>query len=323
MIKLKAEWEKQECVMVVYPHKNSDWAECLCEIQSAYMKFIEAICFFQTCLVLCESKEDEKLFKNIPNVQTLHVKTNDTWIRDFGGIEVERDGKILTYDFTFNAWGGKFESELDNAVNEKLFKFLKGTLIKEDFILEGGSIDGNGKGALLTTSACIYNENRNSQFSKQEIKKKICSFFGIEDFICLENGFIKGDDTDSHVDLLARFIDEDTIAYHICEDESDEHYESLKNMEKELKKTRYKLLPIPLPQKLLYEKRRLGASYINFLHVNGGLIVPTYGVKNDKRVLEIFQKHLHVKVVGVDARVFLKQNGSLHCASMNRYDGIR
>lgn len=321
MPRLKAEWERQECAIVVFPHENSDWVEYLEQIQSAYMWFIKTIAKFQTCLVLCENRKDMELFAPIKNVKTLHVKTNDTWIRDFGGIEVEEGGKILTYDFTFNGWGGKYDSRLDNGVNKKLSKTLNTTLVSEDFVLEGGSIDTNGKGALLTTSSCIYNKNRNPHLSPEQIEKKLCGFFGIDEFICLENGYLSGDDTDSHVDILARFVDEKTIAYHVCDDEDDEHYESLKLLENELKKTGFDLLPLPFPDKLIHNGKRLGASYVNFLFVNDGLIVPTYNQPKDKEVLGILQKFLNKKVIGVDASVFIRQNGSLHCASANKFRG--
>lgn len=314
-----AEWEKQDLVMVVFPHENTDWVECLGEIQKAYMKFIETIARFQTCLVLCGDKKHEALFEKMHNIQTLHVDTNDTWIRDFGGIEVNIHGKRVTYDFTFNGWGGKYDSTLDNRVNGELFKSFGGTLVKKDFVLEGGSIDTNGKGALLTTASCIYNKNRNPNLTPKEIEEKLCEFFGIDEFICLENGFIVGDDTDSHVDILARFIDENTIAYHVCDDEDDEHFESLKKLEMELKQTKFKLLALPFPDKVIHKGRRLGASYVNFVFVNGGLIVPTYNQPKDFKVISILQNFLNKKIVGVDSRVFLHQNGSLHCASMNRF----
>lgn len=320
MIRPKAEWEKQKALIVVFPHEKTDWSEYIGEIQKAYVDFIACICEFEQCIVICDEKNAKKL-KPHKNLKTIHVNTNDTWIRDFGGIDVEQDGKILTYDFTFNAWGGKFNSNLDNKVTKILFEkgILKGEFKSIDFILEGGSIDTNGKNAMLTTSKCIYNENRNSAYSREQIKQKICKLFGIEHFICLNHGYILGDDTDSHIDILARFIDENTIAYVTCEQE-DEHYNELKKMQNELEKTSFNLLALPLPKPMFYKQKRLGGTYINFVFVNGGLIVPTYNQKSDEIALNALQKALpHVKIKGVDASVFIRQNGSLHCSCINKF----
>ncbi|EAH8152232.1 agmatine deiminase family protein [Campylobacter lari] len=325
MRKSIAEWQKQELLLLSLPHENSDWKPYLEEILQSYEEFVKAVANFQKVLLIAPSEKDFQRFKHIKNVDFFKCDTNDTWIRDFGAIDVCEDDKLIGLDFTFNAWGDKFQSTLDNAVNSKLFsQKLSGKLEKIDFILEGGSIDFNGQGVMLTTSACLLNENRNSHLNKEQIEAKLKEIFGLKEIIWLENGFIKGDDTDSHVDTLARFINEKTIAYCVCKDENDEHYAPLKAMEEELKKTGFDLLELPLPKPLYFEGKRLGATYANFVFVNGGLIVPTYNDENDALVLENLQKACKDrKVVGVDARVFLRQNGSLHCSCQNRYEGQR
>ncbi|EHH0537617.1 agamatine deiminase [Campylobacter lari] len=325
MRKSIAEWQKQELLLLSLPHENSDWKPYLEEILQSYEEFVKAVANFQKVLLIAPSEKDFQRFKHIKNVDFFKCDTNDTWIRDFGAIDVCEDDKLIGLDFTFNAWGNKFQSTLDNAVNSKLFaQKLNGKLEKIDFILEGGSIDFNGQGVMLTTSACLLNENRNSHLNKEKIDQKLKEIFGLKEIIWLENGFIKGDDTDSHVDTLARFINEKTIAYCVCKDENDEHYAPLKAMEDELKKTGFDLLELPLPKPLYFEGKRLGATYANFVFVNGGLIVPTYNDENDALVLENLQKTCKDrKVVGVDARVFLRQNGSLHCSCQNRYEGQR
>ncbi|MCV3384153.1 agmatine deiminase family protein [Campylobacter lari] len=325
MRKSIAEWQKQELLLLSLPHENSDWKPYLEEILQSYEEFVKAVANFQKVLLIAPSEKDFQRFKHIKNVDFFKCDTNDTWIRDFGAIDVCEDDKIIGLDFIFNAWGDKFQSTLDNAVNSKLFaQKLSGKLEKIDFILEGGSIDFNGQGVMLTTSACLLNENRNSHLNKEKIDQKLKEIFGLKEIIWLENGFIKGDDTDSHVDTLARFINEKTIAYCVCKDENDEHYAPLKAMEDELKKTGFDLLELPLPKPLYFEGKRLGATYANFVFVNGGLIVPTYNDENDALVLENLQKACKDrKVVGVDARVFLRENGSLHCSCQNRYEGQR
>ncbi|WP_291952622.1 agmatine deiminase family protein [Campylobacter sp.] len=325
MRKSIAEWCEQDLLLISLPHKNSDWKFYLEDILKAYEEFIKVVARFQKILLIAPNEDDFKRFQNINNVDFFQCQTNDTWIRDFGAIDVYEDEKLLALDFTFNAWGDKFQSSLDNAVNSKLFKSkLQGKLEKVDFILEGGSIDFNGQGVMLTTSACLLNENRNSNLKKDEIEKQLKDIFGLEKIIWLDYGYIRGDDTDSHIDTLARFINEKTIAYCVCEDEKDEHYESLKAMEKELKQSGYELVGLPIPKPIYYEGKRLGATYVNFVFINGALIVPTYNDENDKIVIDKLQKICKDReVIGVDARVFLRQNGSLHCSCQNRFQGQR
>ncbi|TNB57035.1 agmatine deiminase family protein [Campylobacter helveticus] len=325
MINSIAEWSEQECLMLALPHKNTDWKPYLSEIIEAYRNFVRCASRFEKLLLIAPNDEDFAPFKEFKNVEFFKCETNDTWIRDFGAIDVLENGKLKSLNFTFNAWGDKFQSALDNALNDKIFKEKFQTKLEKcDFILEGGSIEFNGVGVMLTSSYCLLNSNRNKDLNKEKIEEKLKDYFGLKKIIWLENGFIKGDDTDRHIDTLARFIDENTIAYCICEDEKDEHYLPLKAMEEELMKTGFKLVPLPIPKPLFYEGRRLGATYANFVFVNNALIVPFYGDENDEIVRERLQNHIkNREVVGVDARVFLRQNGSLHCSCQNRFKGKR
>lgn len=326
MIRLPAQWEEQEALIVVFPHTKSDWHKYLKEIEEGYCAFIKTISLFQKCIVLVDDMEYvQSLLKKNENITLIQTKTDDTWIRDFGPIDIFKNRKLESYDFTFNGWGGKYSGILDNQINTFLFKHvLKGALHVKDFVLEGGSIDSNGDGTLLTTANCIFNVNRNPNLTKNEIKNRLKSLFGIQKLIVLEHGAILGDDTDSHVDTLARFINKNSIAYVTCKDESDPHFLSLQQMEVELKKTSFNLLPLPLPQPIFYKNRRLPATYANFIFLNGALVVPFYKDKNDTIVLNLLKKALpHLEIVGVDATVFIRENGSLHCASINRFKGQR
>lgn len=325
MIKSIPEWNEQEYLMLSLPHEKSDWKPYLGEIVQAYKEFVRAASEFQKVLLIAPSKSDFVPFENMANVEFFICDTNDTWIRDFGAIDILEDNRLKALDFTFNAWGNKFQSELDNEVNSKLFKEkFKEKLTKIDFILEGGSIDFNGEGVMLTSSNCLLNENRNSHLDKSQIEAKLKEIFGLKQIIWLENGFIKGDDTDHHIDTLARFIDKNTIAYSVCEDEEDEHYIPLQKMKKELEATGFNLIELPLPKPLYYEGRRLGATYANFVFVNDALIMPFYKDENDEIIRQRLAKALpERKIIGVDARVFLRQNGSLHCSCQNRFKGLR
>lgn len=325
MIKSIPEWSEQEYLMLSLPHEKSDWKPYLGEIIQAYKEFVKATSEFQKVLLIAPNKSDFAPFENMTNVEFFICDTNDTWIRDFGAIDILEDNHLKALDFTFNAWGNKFQSELDNEVNSKLFKEkFNEKLTKIDFILEGGSIDFNGEGVMLTSSNCLLNENRNSHLDKSQIEAKLKEIFGLKQIIWLENGFIKGDDTDHHIDTLARFIDKNTIAYSICEDEEDEHYIPLQKMKKELEVTGFDLVELPLPKPLYYEGRRLGATYANFVFVNDALIMPFYKDENDEIIKQRLAKALPKrKIIGVDARVFLRQNGSLHCSCQNRFKGLR
>ncbi|WP_144584334.1 agmatine deiminase family protein [Campylobacter coli] len=325
MIKSIPEWSEQEYLMLSLPHEKSDWKPYLGEIIQAYKEFVKVTSEFQKVLLIAPNKSDFAPFENMTNVEFFICDTNDTWIRDFGAIDILEDNHLKALDFTFNAWGNKFQSELDNEVNSKLFKEkFNEKLTKIDFILEGGSIDFNGEGVMLTSSNCLLNENRNSHLDKSQIEAKLKEIFGLKQIIWLENGFIKGDDTDHHIDTLARFIDKNTIAYSICEDEKDEHYIPLQKMKKELEATGFNLVELPLPKPLYYEGRRLGATYANFVFVNDALIMPFYKDENDEIIRQRLAKALPKrKIIGVDARVFLRQNGSLHCSCQNRFKGLR
>lgn len=325
MIKSIPEWSEQEYLMLSLPHEKSDWKPYLGEIIQAYKEFVKATSEFQKVLLIAPNKSDFAPFENMTNVEFFICDTNDTWIRDFGAIDILEDNHLKALDFTFNAWGNKFQSELDNEVNSKLFKEkFNEKLAKIDFILEGGSIDFNGEGVMLTSSNCLLNENRNSHLDKSQIEARLKEIFGLKQIIWLENGFIKGDDTDHHIDTLARFIDKNTIAYSICEDEEDEHYTPLQKMKKELEATGFDLVELPLPKPLYYEGRRLGATYANFVFVNDALIMPFYKDENDEIIKQRLAKALPKrKIIGVDARVFLRQNGSLHCSCQNRFKGLR
>ncbi len=321
--RLPAEWEEQEHIMLVFPSPKSDWEHSIYHIQKSYIELIKTIALYQKCIVLCENKT--KLSKILPKskyIKLLQIDTNDTWIRDFGAITVYENNKTKLLNFQFNAWGGKFEYKKDNQINQKLkeLKFFKTPMKDINFVLEGGSIDTNAQGVLLTTQNCIFNQNRNPKFSKKQILEVLRTTLGVNEIITLQNGSLIGDDTDSHIDTLARFLDEETIAYAKCYNKDDEHYLSLKKMEEELKKTKFHLIPLPLPSPKYFLNHRLPATYLNFVFVNGALIVPTYKDKNDKIALEILQNFFPSKdIVGVDASIFIREHGSLHCATMNFY----
>ena len=322
-IRIPAEWEAQEALIVVFPPKKSDWEHSIKEIHQTYLEFISQIARFQKCMVICEDKKTlATALPSLQNIELIEMPTNDTWIRDFGGINVYKNGKRQTYDFIFNAWGNKFEASMDNGITQRLFDegYLVGKLKTFDFVLEGGSIDSNGHGVMLSTAYCLFEENRNPELSKKKIKKTLMKLFGLKELIILKHGALMGDDTDSHIDTLARFIDKKTIAYVKCYDKKDEHYKELKKMEKELKKTGFDLVPLPLPSAKYFNNHRIPATYMNFVLINDAVLVPTYSDIYDEEVLKTFARHFPEReIVGIESSILIREHGSLHCASMNVY----
>jgi agmatine deiminase len=237
------------------------------------------------------------------------------------------EGIVLYPDFTFDGWGGKFEASLDNAVNRALHKkgYMGTTPLESiDFILEGGSIESDGAGTIMTSSRCLCNPNRNGNLGKKEIEEKLEKYLGARRILWLEHGYLAGDDTDGHVDMLARFASADTIVYLKCSDKNDEHYDELNKMEDQLHSFRradgkpYRLMPLPMCEARFNEKgERLPASYANFLIANRALLYPVYGDENDKTAGELFKKLFTGReIIPIPCSELIKQGGSLHCSTM-------
>ena len=320
------EWTKQDAVLLAFPHKDTDWAYDLKGALTPFVRIASSIAYNQPVIIVCDNAEATKeLFCDVRNITFVELPTNDTWARDFGPITVYVDGKRKFLDFKFNAWGDKFESALDNAVTKQLVKkgYLYGDYEKIDFVLEGGSIESDGKGTLLTTSKCLLNANRNPGMTKEQIeeflKEKLC----LKRILWLDYGELEGDDTDAHIDTLARFVDEETIAYVACDDPKDSHYDELKRMEEQLKSFRtidgkpYRLVPLPLPSPKYKDGNRLPATYANFLITNHSVLLPVYEDEKDKEVTELF-KELFPKreIIPINCLKLIEQGGSLHCVTM-------
>ena len=336
-IRLKAEWEEQRAILLSFPHKHSDWQDLLQSARKCFVRIIKCIAKFESVYV-CVDPRDKKGLELVQksckkelragNVQIFRVYSNDIWARDFGAISIQKNGANTLLDFGFNGWGLKFRANFDNQTNRALYKLgVFENLLTQDLILEGGSIDSNGCGLLLTTSQCLLEANRNPHLSKQEIHSRLLKIFGLKKVLWLENGSLCGDDTDSHIDNLARFIAPKTIAYAKCEDKLDVNFKPLEAMERELFALRdendkpFRLIALPLPKARFYKGERLPASYVNFLFVNNALLVPTYkDKKSDKKALQILSDELpHLKVLGIDCTTLIKWHGSIHCASMQLY----
>jgi len=332
-----AEWAAQSGVMLTWPHEKTDWAEMLDEVEVCFISIAKAIAEREKVLIVCQ---DQLLLRNklkecrVENLIFAELASNDTWARDHGAITVNIDGKLTLYDFTFNGWGLKFASNFDNQITGSLVRqgiFQNRIIYKnqQNLILEGGSLESDGEGTILTTRDCLLSVNRNQHLSEEEIELKLKKLFGAEQILWLFSGYLSGDDTDSHVDTLARFCDPGTIAYVKCEDKNDEHYEALKNMEMELLSFRtlnnqpYNLIPLPMADAVYDGVLRLPATYANFLIINGAVLVPFYDspkdIIADSQLRRAFPDR---EIIGIDCRPLIMQHGSLHCVTMQFPKGV-
>lgn len=327
---LPPEWAPQQLVQLTWPHEQTDWVDMLDEVNQCFVDIARNIVQHEKLLVVCkDSKRIKTLLKgtDFSKITFVELPTNDTWARDHGGITVLEDGKKAIYDFAFNGWGKKFEANLDNQITKALHEkqvFGRDVIYRNclDFVLEGGSIESDGEGTLLTTSTCLLSDNRND-LSKEVIETRLKNYFGLHRVLWLNHGYLAGDDTDSHIDTLARFCDVSTIAYVKCEDETDEHYIELKKMEEELMQFRtvsgnfYRLIPLPMADTVYDDEIRLPATYANFLIINDAVLVPTYQSPKDEIALkQLGQAFPDRKIIGINCLPLIKQHGSLHCVTM-------
>lgn len=331
-----AEWEQQSFVQFTFPHADSDWAPVLELVTPTFVNAITAVSRFEPVLVVCDSVERvAPLLAHIPaeKLRLVALPSNDTWARDHGGITIYEDNQPVVLDFVFNGWGLKFGADRDNQLTRRLIHSgaLQAPRRQMDLILEGGALETDGQGTLLTTAECLLSPNRNPWYNKQEIETLLKERLGLTRVLWLHHGYLAGDDTDSHIDTLARFCDPETIAYVQCLDEQDEHYSALRAMEKELQEFRqdngapYRLMPLPMCSPVLDEDgHRLPATYANFLIVNGAVLVPVYDTPEDEAALQILQTCFpNHEIVSVPCRPLVLQHGSLHCITMQYPAGIQ
>lgn len=334
---LPAEWTRQSGVQLTWPHAATDWAYMLDEVQTCFLHIAREIAARELLLIVTPEPEEVKRqisdTVNMENVRLVQCVTNDTWARDHGAITMLDAGGPVLLDFKFNGWGLKFASDKDNLITRRLVEagVLHGKYVNcLGFVLEGGSIESDGKGTLLTTSKCLLSPNRNGQLTQTEIETYLRNTFHVRQVLWLEHGYLAGDDTDSHVDTLARLCPNDTVAYVQCTDVANEHYEALRLMEEQLKMFRtlrgepYRLLPLPMPDAVLEDGERLPATYANFLILNEAVLYPTYNQPdNDRRAAEVLRQAFPgYEIVGIDCRALICQHGSLHCVTMQYPAGI-
>lgn len=336
MIRLPAEWEPQRYILMSFPRKSGDWGEQLANASRSMVVAANAIAEVCPVIMIVGDVENFSDYAASLSAEVVELPTDDCWSRDFGPITVvEGNERMTMLDFTFNGWGGKFSARNDNLVTQRLHleRFRDLPLRSLSFVLEGGSIESDGAGTILTTSKCLQSTGRHPDLSREELTEKLRSYLGCGRVLWLDHGALEGDDTDAHIDTLARFISPDTIAYVKCDDPADSHYADFRRLEAQLSTFRtpagypYQLIPLPWPPALFSEEdgHRLPASYANFLISNGVIFVPSYftadpsgtvGRRRDEQAITTLREATGFRVVPVDCRAFVEQHGALHCLTM-------
>lgn len=339
-LRLPAEWESQSAILIAWPHADTDWAERLDQVEETYIALVAAITRFQP-VVICVADDDLETYAemrlrsnrvDMAQVKFVTAAYDDTWLRDSGPITLKAgNGSFRLLDFRFTGWGGKFEASLDDQLVGVLHQaglFAAGTEREViDFALEGGAIDADGTGTLLTTWQCLHERHPNA--SRQELSAKLADWLKQDRVLWLDHGYLEGDDTDAHVDTLVRFASPTSIVYQACDDASDSHYAELQAMGRELEALRtadgqpYTLFPLPWAQPVIDQGRRLAASYANYLILNGAVLMPAYGDVADDAARDVLAAaYPDRQIVQVPCRSLIWQNGSLHCITMQLPAGV-
>ena len=337
--RLPAEWEPQAAVLIAWPHADTDWAERLASVETTYVALAAAVTRFQPLIVVVADDGVQRRAADLlaqvqvdpDRVHFVPLPYDDTWLRDSGPVTLKAaDGAFQLTDFRFTGWGGKFGAEQDDALVAGLAGvgvFGQASHKRIDWALEGGGIESDGAGTILTTWRCLV--QRHPEQSREEMSAILRDNLHASRILWLEHGYLEGDDTDAHIDTLARFAPGDRIVFQACDDTNDPHYTELQRMGDEVAALRtmdgrpYELHPLPWPQPILDQGRRLAASYANYLIINGAVLVPAYGDPADVEAARIIASaHPGREIVQVPCRPLIWQNGSLHCITMQLPVGI-
>lgn len=338
---LPPEWGPQSAVMLTWPHALGDWGTALPQVESVFIELATHISRRQRLIVSVQDSISREhvhvLLKSadadISNVAVYIVPSNDIWVRDHGPVVVMQDDQTILLDFSFNGWGGKYAADQDNLVTRRLHQqsaFGATPLRSIDRVIEGGAIEVNGLGYLLTTRNCLTLASRNPGLDETSLEGLFRDWFDCHTVHWLGHGYLAGDDTDGHIDTLARFAAPQTILYQGCDDPADEHYQSLLAMRGELANLRqadgsaYELVALPLPAPLYNTQgQRLPAGYTNFLIINDAVLMPCYDDSADAVAAEIMSSYFkNREIIPVDCRALVEQFGSLHCATMQLPMGV-
>lgn len=337
-LRLPAEWEAQSAVLLAWPHDDTDWAERLADVETTYAALISAITRFEDAVIcVADSAIRERagaLLRDAgadaARLRFVEIAYDDTWLRDSGPITLADGKHFQLTDFRFTGWGGKFEASRDDELVRGLIArdvFVPAAHRRIDWALEGGGIESDGAGTILTTWKCL--NQRHPELSRAQIDDVLRNSLEAQRILWLDRGYLEGDDTDAHIDTLARFAPGNAIVYQDCDDPDDVHYAELNAMAEELAALRtvegdpYRLHALPWARPIRDGERRLAASYANYLIVNGGVLIPAYGDEADDEAARVIAAaHPGRTIVQIPCRPLIWQNGSLHCVTMQLPKGV-
>ena len=337
-LRFPAEWEPQEAILVAWPHAGTDWAERLADVEETYIALVQAITRYQPAWI-CVADDDLQTYAearlrsarvDMSRVRFVPFDYDDTWLRDSGPITLREGDGFRVLDFRFTAWGGKFEAGRDDRLVEALDQqglFGGAPRQRIDFALEGGGIETDGDGTLLTTWHCLH--ERHPQASREDLDARLRQWLAQDRVLWLDHGYLEGDDTDAHIDTLARFAPGDAIVFQACDDPADSHHAELQAMAADIAALRtadgrpYRLFPLPWARPIVDNGRRLAASYANYLIINGAVLIPAYGDRADDAAAAVLALAYPGRdIVQVPCRPLIWQNGSLHCITMQLPAGL-
>ncbi|HEB97733.1 MAG TPA: agmatine deiminase family protein [Sedimenticola thiotaurini] len=333
--RLRAEWQPCSRVLIAWPHADTDWRPWLDELDLFYCELAARILPRARLLIVCRDAGHRRHVLDLltrqrlplQRIELFPVRCDDTWVRDYGPLSLEDDhGRRRLLDFRFNGWGGKYPSERDDGISAALARlgaFDPVPMGFSDLVLEGGALETDGAGTLLATRRSVVDRHRNPGLDQAAIEARLSRELGLVRFHWLDHGGLSGDDTDGHIDTLARFADPGTLVY-VTARPGDPDALGLERMARELAGLRqrdgrpYRLSPLPAPAPVHdADGRRLPASYANFLILGDAVLAPVYGDPADGRACAVLASCFPGReIVPIDCRPLIRQNGSLHCATM-------
>jgi agmatine deiminase len=328
-----AEWHQHRATWLTFPHNDASWQDDrLAKMYPQYLAFIKAVSQGENVGIVANDErlkqyittELERINVDLSKIEFVIKPTNDAWCRDHGPaflINPETKQKMIV-DWGHNAWGGKYPPyDDDNRTPQAIAKYLDLPFVTPGIIMEGGSVEFNGAGSLLTSKSCLLNQNRNAHLNQEQIEEYLSDYYGIDQILWVEAG-IAGDDTDGHIDDTTRFISEDTVIAAVENDPNDENYEILQTNLKMMKEMRLlngkqlNIIEIPMPKAVIIDGFRTPGSYVNFLMCNAGVIVPVFNNSNDQIAIDILEKAMpDKKIIPLEATEIIWGQGSFHCLS--------
>lgn len=328
-----AEWERHDATWIAWPHNREHWPGKFEPIPKIYVEITRALVSSETVhLCVNDAKVEARVREwlstagvSLDRVIFHHFPTNASWSRDHGPIFVHGPQGLTVLDWRYNANGEKWgPCDLDDVIPPQVASALGLPLIQPPMILEGGSVEGNGLGTVLTTESCLLNKNRNPQMSRQEIEAALRQYLGATNMLWLKEG-ISGDDTDGHIDDLARFVNPTTVVCPLTDDQADEDYAVLRRNYDDLQTMRDQdgrpltVVPLPVPSPVVYEDTRLPASYANFYIANTAVLLPTFRCPQDAKAREVLQQYFSDRrVIGIDCTDLVWGFGTIHCSTQQQ-----